>query len=734
MLNMSITGRLYFNSRPSARGDHAAGFAACGVGISIHAPPRGATESRRASPVALQFQFTPLREGRLRCCPCASSIMNFNSRPSARGDSAFLPRRLRHFISIHAPPRGATSPDTTTGRDNHISIHAPPRGATAMRGDSGTSDDISIHAPPRGATFFILSRIPSLTISIHAPPRGATFNRLGVFLGSHISIHAPPRGATNPSNGSHQGRRISIHAPPRGATADWRARVPPEQISIHAPPRGATAGSRQNAPGWTHFNSRPSARGDTATLPNAQDVSSFQFTPLREGRPPRIGRWWGLECISIHAPPRGATTPSVEDDAPEIFQFTPLREGRLHPQRIVHAREISIHAPPRGATSLYLLCWYAENISIHAPPRGATPSSALHSNVYVPFQFTPLREGRPMHDPREYPVSIFQFTPLREGRLPSLAIIPLSILYFNSRPSARGDPSFHHFLNFASTFQFTPLREGRRQRGGKSSPMPRHFNSRPSARGDEEAHQRAREAHISIHAPPRGATVTSISSFKPRSEFQFTPLREGRRARLCQSPASYQFQFTPLREGRPPFFVAVFGLSHFNSRPSARGDASARNVPRKPLISIHAPPRGATKGNVIADERYIISIHAPPRGATATRRGFLTPVLFQFTPLREGRRLAGSPCDVSRHHFNSRPSARGDDGERVRFAAWCYFNSRPSARGDSHFPSSTTERGVFQFTPLREGRLNAVQYEHSQDYFNSRPSARGDPAHPQPCP
>ena len=467
MLNMSITGRLYFNSRPSARGDHAAGFAACGVGISIHAPPRGATESRRASPVALQFQFTPLREGRLRCCPCASSIMNFNSRPSARGDSAFLPRRLRHFISIHAPPRGATSPDTTTGRDNHISIHAPPRGATAMRGDSGTSDDISIHAPPRGATFFILSRIPSLTISIHAPPRGATFNRLGVFLGSHISIHAPPRGATNPSNGSHQGRRISIHAPPRGATADWRARVPPEQISIHAPPRGATAGSRQNAPGWTHFNSRPSARGDTATLPNAQDVSSFQFTPLREGRPPRIGRWWGLECISIHAPPRGATTPSVEDDAPEIFQFTPLREGRLHPQRIVHAREISIHAPPRGATSLYLLCWYAENISIHAPPRGATPSSALHSNVYVPFQFTPLREGRPMHDPREYPVSIFQFTPLREGRLPSLAIIPLSILYFNSRPSARGD-------------LWQTIRRFRRT--------------------------------ISIHAPPRGATPPFITS------------------------------------------------------------------------------------------------------------------------------------------------------------------------------------------------------------------------------
>ena len=99
------------------------------------------------------------------------------------------------------------------------------------------------------------------------------------------------------------------------------------------------------------------------------------------------------------------------------------------------------------------------------------------------------------------------------------------------------------------------------------------------------------------------------------------------------------------------------------------------------------------------------------------------------------------------YYFNSRPSARGDDGERVRFAAWCYFNSRPSARGDKMttltrdevwisihapprgatcFPNSNIRfpgisihappRGAtgicgmfsiftpFQFTPLREGR------------------------------
>ena len=102
-----------------------------------------------------------------------------------------------------------------------------------------------------------------------------------------------------------------------------------------------------------------------------------------------------------------------------------------------------------------------------------------------------------------------------------------------------------------------------------------------------------------------------------------------------------------------------------------------------PSISIHAPPRGAThelhNGN--ADEifqftplregrrldydqfrLYIrISIHAPPRGATSVGVSVLEiPTSFQFTPLREGRHLA---------------------------------------------KKRLTSRLEFQFTPLREGRL-----------------------------
>ena len=77
-------------------------------------------------------------------------------------------------------------------------------------------------------------------------------------------------------------------------------------------------------------------------------------------------------------------------------------------------------------------------------------------------------------------------------------------------------------------FQFTPLREGRQL----CKALVMH------------------DGDISIHAPPRGATL-----------------------RLLQTRGRLQFQFTPLREGRRLF-----------------RSKSGRTLG----ISIHAPPRGAT--------------------------------------------------------------------------------------------------------------------------------------------
>ena len=58
---------------------------------------------------AYQFQFTPLREGRLS---------------GVHGTAALL------SISIHAPPRGATYLLGNGVELENITIHAPPRGAT----------------------------------------------------------------------------------------------------------------------------------------------------------------------------------------------------------------------------------------------------------------------------------------------------------------------------------------------------------------------------------------------------------------------------------------------------------------------------------------------------------------------------------------------------------------------------------------------------------------------------
>ena len=212
------------------------------------------------------------------------------------------------------------------------------------------------------------------------------------------------------------------------------------RISIHAPPRGATELRIHDRRAASHFNSRPSARGDRLATTTCPLNGIFQFTPLREGRPRRVGsaeRWLyhfnsrpsargdlALVAstigfgISIHAPPRGATWRWSPPPSALVFQFTPLREGRQHLRR--HYKKsfaISIHAPPRGATAAAQSACSAATISIHAPPRGAT-----HNQICVL-----ARHG-----------------------------------HFNSRPSARGDVLVRTFVAKA-----------------------RYFNSRPSARGDD---------------------------------------------------------------------------------------------------------------------------------------------------------------------------------------------------------------------------------------------------------
>ncbi len=214
-------------------------------------------------------------------------------------------------------------------RFSNISIHAPPRGATKHRIQINTLCDFNSRPSARGD--LAKSSFQQLqVISIHAPPRGATLKPCIDTALHPISIHAPPRGATQPVNSANcpsdfnsrpsargdpcgrHSKRAHLHFNSRpSARGDFKFRKEKnnEYISIHAPPRGATRVCVVISSARTDFNSRPSARGDRPVTYTTSFRSPFQFTPLREGRRMPDMDYTSSEIISIHAPPRGATSP-----------------------------------------------------------------------------------------------------------------------------------------------------------------------------------------------------------------------------------------------------------------------------------------------------------------------------------------------------------------------------------------------------------------------------------------
>ena len=186
---------------------------------------------------------------------------------------------------------------------------------------------------------------------------------------------------------------------------------------------------------------------------------------------------------------------------------------------------------------------------------------------------------------------------------------------FNSRPSARGDPTEITRRRKSTLFQFTPLREGRRiTRHGYTAVF--NFNSRPSARGDSPpADFFVGQKYFNSRPSARGDAPVPIRAAGCLL-FQFTPLREGR---LVPSFAvnCHKFQFTPLREGRRLQILSTRKMAYFNSRPSARGDGMLRTIFASTSAFQFTPlreGRPASKSYVRCCDN--ISIHAPPRGAT----------------------------------------------------------------------------------------------------------------------
>ena len=164
-------------------------------------------------------------------------------------------------------------------------------------------------------------------------------------------------------------------------------------------------------------------------------------------------------------------------------------------------------------------------------------------------------------------------------------------------------------------FQFTPLREGRRCSENMVEVIT-IFQFTPLREGRHEEMQRVRQkANISIHAPPRGATIVRHHR-RFKAAFQFTPLREGRPFRPRPAPSGRNFNSRPSARGDSMHSPAWRGFFYFNSRPSARGDKGRNRTGYGGTHFNSRPSARDDASDATTENSYNISIHAPPRGAT----------------------------------------------------------------------------------------------------------------------
>ena len=76
--------------------------------------------------------------------------------------------------------------------------------------------------------------------------------------------------------------------------------------------------------------------------------------------------------------------------------------------------------------------------------------------------------------------------------------------------------------------------------------------------------------------------------------------------------------------------------------------------------------------------------------------------------------------------FQFTPLREGRLTARMGRKRWQIFQFTPLREGRQFTYDALNAFSVFQFTPLREGRHQVLEQGHQGTYFNSRPCVRGD--------
>ena len=101
---------------------------------------------------------------------------------------------------------------------------------------------------------------------------------------------------------------------------------------------------------------------------------------------------------------------------------------------------------------------------------------------------------------------------------------------------------------------------------------------------------------------------------------------------------------------------------YFNSRPCVRGDGEYAGHRRRPRRFQFTPLREGRRVTAKTKKNWIVFQFTPLReGRQIEANGKRYRItLFQFTPLREGRPGCSALLQSRRWYFNSRPCVRGD--------------------------------------------------------------------------
>ena len=165
---------------------------------------------------------------------------------------------------------------------------------------------------------------------------------------------------------------------------------------------------------------------------------------------------------------------------------------------------VSIHAPARGATSGIEETAAMYDVSIHAPARGATVEGR-EQRIWKMFQSTRPRGARRLVSMQRLQRTHCFNPRAREGRDIINCSRPALNLCFNPRAREGRDGTPETTDIKASVSIHAPAR-GATDNGRKRSQARRVSIHAPARGATPRARRRIREQTVSIHAPARGAT------------------------------------------------------------------------------------------------------------------------------------------------------------------------------------------------------------------------------------